>query len=150
MTGRGQPAGRTGWLTEGVDTPHFTAAVTAFTAAFSDHLIGDVASFPDLFSDTATIDVPFDGDGDGTPIVGRAAIAEMSRSLAGFLWFDEVSFQSVRATADPAVVVCEYQAVLRRADMPGRRRRRYIAVVTFSAGRISELREYGGPFLRTQ
>ena len=135
---------------DAVDTPHFAAAVSAFTRALDGRLAGGVMSFPDLFSETATIVVPFDGDGDSAPVVGRAAIVEMSQSLSGFLWFDEVTFQSVLATADPAVVVCEYAAVLRRTDMPGRQRRRYIAVITFDEGRISTLREYGGPFLQVK
>lgn len=129
-----------------METPHFAAAVTAFVAALEGRIIQDVTSFPDLFEHDAVIDVPFDGAGDVSPIVGRRAIEAMATSLDGFLWFDEVTFHAVRPTDDPAVVVCEYEAVLRRADRDGRLRRRYISVITLREKRIFHLREYGGPF----
>ena len=128
-------------------SPHFAAAVSAFAAALQDRLAPGIDSFSGLFHEDATIEVPFDGPGDGAPIIGKPAISDMVRSLAGFLWFDAVTFHSIRATDEPDVVVCEYEAVLRRADMSGPRRRRYISVITLRDGRITELREYGGPFM---
>lgn len=133
-----------------MDTPHFAAAVAAFVTALAGRIDEGITSFPDLFQVDAVIDVPFDGDGGPSPIVGRQAIEHMAASLEGFLWFEEVTFDAVRATDDPAVVVCEYEAVLRRADRDGRLRRRYIAVITLRDGRISHLREYGGPFMPTR
>lgn len=129
------------------DAPHFAAAVSAFAAALQDRVAPGINSFSGLFHEDATIEVPFDGAGNGAPIVGKPAIDDMVRSLAGFLWFDAVTFHSIRATDEPDVVVCEYEAVLRRADMPGPRRRRYISVITFRDRLISRLREYGGPFM---
>jgi len=129
-----------------MDTPHFAAAVTAFVGALGERVAPGITSFPELFTEDAVIDVPFDGAGDVHPIVGRFAIEAMAPGLDGFLWFDEVTFRTVHSTGDPAVVVCEYDAVLRRADRDGPLRRRYIAVITLHAGRICRLREYGGPF----
>ncbi|KQR46831.1 hypothetical protein ASF82_05330 [Frigoribacterium sp. Leaf164] len=133
-----------------VQTPHFAPAVEAFVAALEGRIDQDITSFPDLFHQDAVIDVPFDGAGDASPIVGRPAIEAMAASLESFLWFDEVIFDAVRATEDPAVMVCEYEAVLRRADRDGRLRRRYVSVITLRGGRISHLREYGGPFMPTR
>lgn len=130
-----------------METPHFAAAVTAFVTALEDHISEGITSFPDLFQDDAVIEVPFDGAGDPPPIVGQHAIEDMVASLDGFLWFDEVTFHAVRPTADAAVVVCEYEAVLQRADRDGRLRRRYISVITLREKRIAHLREYGGPFI---
>ncbi|AND15371.1 nuclear transport factor 2 family protein [Rathayibacter tritici] len=132
-----------------METPHFAAAVTAFVTALDGRIDQGITAFPDLFDHDAVIDVPFDGSGDPQPITGRQAIQVMAAGLEGFLWFDEVTFHAVRATEDPAVVVCEYEAVLRRADRDGRLRRRYISVITLREGRISHLREYGGPFMPT-
>lgn len=129
-----------------MDTPHFAAAVAAFVTTLGDRIAPGITSFPELFTEDAVIDVPFDGAGNQQPIVGRPAIEAMAAGLDGFLWFDEVTFRTVLSTHDPAVVVCEYEAVLRRADRDGRLRRRYIAVITVRAGRIRNLREYGGPF----
>lgn len=129
------------------ETPHFAAAVNAFVSALGGRIAPGVTSFPDLFADDGVIEVPFDGAGDGAPIVGRPAIETMAASLEGFLWFDEVTFSSVLATADPSRVVCEYEAILRRADRDGPLRRRYVAVLTLREGRIAHLREYGGPFI---
>lgn len=133
-----------------METPHFSAAVAAFVAALEGRIDQGITSFPDLFQHDAVIDVPFDGDGEPSPIVGRQAIEHMAASLEGFLWFDDVTFDAVRATDDLAVVVCEYVAVLRRADRDGPLRRRYISVITLREGRISHLREYGGPFMPTR
>ncbi|MBD8727682.1 nuclear transport factor 2 family protein [Frigoribacterium sp. Leaf164] len=133
-----------------MQTPHFAPAVEAFVAALEGRIDQDITSFPDLFHQDAVIDVPFDGAGDASPIVGRPAIEAMAASLESFLWFDEVIFDAVRATEDPAVMVCEYEAVLRRADRDGRLRRRYVSVITLRGGRISHLREYGGPFMPTR
>jgi len=130
-----------------METPHFAAAITAFVTALDGRMATGITSFPDLFQDDAVIDVPFDGDGEPAPIVGRQSIEEMAASLEGFLWFDEVTFHALRATDDPSVLVGEYEAVLRRADRPGRLRRRYISVITIRDGRISHLVEYGGPFM---
>ncbi|MBY6537885.1 nuclear transport factor 2 family protein [Rhodococcus sp. BP-349] len=132
-----------------METPHFAAAVTAFAAALEGHIDEGITSFPDLFHHDAVIDVPFDGTGDPPPIVGRPAIEKMAADLDGFLWFDEVTFHAVRATHDPEVTVCEYEAILRRADRDGRLRRRYVSVITLREGRIGHLREYGGPFVPT-
>lgn len=129
------------------DQAHFAATVSAFVAALGDRVLPGIDSFSALFHEDATIEVPFDGAGHGAPIVGKPAIDDMVGSLAGFLWFDAVTFHSIRATDEPGVVVCEYEAVLRRADMSGPRRRRYISVITFRDGLISRLLEYGGPFV---
>ena len=130
-----------------MQSPHFDVAIAAFTKALQGRINPDISSFPDLFVEDAVIDVPFDGQGDGTPIRGRAAIELMTRSLEGFLWFEEVTFHQVRETSDPDVVVCEYEAILRRADRQGLLRRRYISIITISQNRIAHLREYGGPFI---
>lgn len=129
-----------------METPHFAPAVAAFTAALDWRLAQGISSFPDLFQDDAVIDVPFDGDGNVPPIIGRTAIEDMAASLVGFLRFDEVTFRPVLPTDDPCIVVCEYDALLHRADHFGRLRRRYISVITLRDGRIAHLREYGGPF----
>lgn len=125
----------------------FAPAVAAFTAALGDRLAPGVASFQDLFTDDAVIDVPFDGDGSAAPTVGRAAIAAMVASLEGFLRFESATISAVHDTTTLRTVVVEYEAVLHRADHPGALRRRYVSVVHLRAGRIAHLREHGGPFM---
>lgn len=127
-------------------TTGFDVAVAAFVDALDGRLAAGVVTFPDLFTDDAVIEVPFDGEGDSPPIVGRLAVEAMVAGLDGFLHFEQAKFSAVRQTDDPAVLVCEYETVLRRADRVGALRRRYIAVVTLRDGRIAHLREYGGPF----
>lgn len=125
---------------------HFDVAIRAFTAALGSRLVPGLATFPDLFTDDGVIEVPFDGDGTTAPIGGRHAVTAMVRALDGVLRFDEVTFSAVH-DSPPATVVCEYQALLHRADLGGRYRRRYVSVLTLREGRIAQLREYGGPFL---
>lgn len=125
---------------------HFDVAVQAVTAALDTRLRPGITTFPDLFTADAVIEAPFGGDGSTSPITGRAAIAAMVDTLDGVLRFDEVTVTDVH-DVDPATVVFEYGAVLRRADLGGRYRRRYICVITLRGGRIAHLREYGGPFV---
>jgi ketosteroid isomerase-like protein len=128
---------------------HFDAAVDALKSALGDRLAPDIDDFVDLFTDGAVIDVPFDANGAAEPVRGRAAIRTMVRQLEPMLRFDEVRFDEVHETREEDVLVCEYEALLTRADLGARLRRRYIAVVRLEAGRIVLLREYGGPFLNT-
>lgn len=145
--------------TTGSDVPHapapgpvsgapgtFDVAVTALSHALGDRLAPGVTSFADLFTDDGTIEVPFDGDGSAAPIAGRAALDAMVSSLDGVLRFDELTVTRV-LDVDGSTVVCEYDAVLHRADLGSRFRRRYIAVMTLRDGRLVHLREYGGPFM---
>ena len=125
---------------------HFDVAVTAFRAALGDRLASGITDFVDLFTEDAVIEIPFDGDGTVPPVVGRAAIARMTADLAPVLRFESKRFTEVRITERPDVVVCEYEAVLTRADLRARLRRRYISIVTLRDGRVLHLREHGGPF----
>ena len=125
---------------------HFDVAVHAFTAALGPRLAAGLTTFPDLFTEDGVIEVPFDGDGTTPPIRGQQAIAAMVHALDGVLRFDEVAFTGVH-DSPPATVVCEYHALLHRADLGGRFHRRYIAVLALRDGRIAHLREHGGPLL---
>jgi ketosteroid isomerase-like protein len=124
----------------------FDVAVAALTRALGDRLAPGVASFPDLFTEDGVIEVPFDGDGTADPIAGRAALEAMVASLDGVLRFDELTVTRVLDAGD-GTVVCEYAAVLHRADLGSRFRRRYVAVMTLRGGRLAHVREYGGPFM---
>ena len=124
----------------------FDAAVRAMTSALGDRLVPGIASFPELFTDDGTIEVPFDGDGTAAPIVGRVALEAMVTALDGMLRFDEVTVTRV-LDVDEATVVCEYEALLHRADLGGRFRRRYISVITLRDGRFAHLLEHGGPLV---
>jgi ketosteroid isomerase-like protein len=132
-----------------VSAPHFDVAVAALTAALGDRLAPGITDFVDLFQDDATIDVPFDGDGTGRPMRGRAALEQMTTSLRGILRFDEVTILELHDTNHAGTIICEYEALLHRSDLGGSFRRRYISVIQIQDGRIAHLREYGGPFIPT-
>ena len=125
---------------------HFDIAVHAITAALGTRLATGITSFPQLFTDDGVIEVPFDGDGTTPPIQGRAAITALVGALEPVLRFDHVAFTQVHDTTG-SEAICEYEALLHRADLDGYFRRRYIAVMTLRDGRIAHLREYGGPLI---
>jgi ketosteroid isomerase-like protein len=127
--------------------PHFDVAVTALTAALGDRLAPGITDFVDLFREDAIIDVPFDGSGTERPMQGRAALQQMTTSLRGILRFDEVTILELHDTHQRGTIICEYEALLHRSDLRGSFRRRYISVITIHGGRITHLREYGGPFI---
>ena len=130
-----------------MNAPHFDVAVTALTTALGDRLAPGITDFVDLFQDDATIDVPFDGDGEAKPMQGRAALEQMTASLLGILRFDDVPILNLHDTNQAGTIVCEYEALLHRSDLGGCFRRRYISVITIREGRIAHLRENGGPFV---
>ncbi len=125
---------------------HFDVAVWAITAALGGRLGSGINSFPELFTEDGIIETPFDGDGTNPPMRGRAAMTAMVEALDGVLRFDEVTVTRVY-DAEPPTVICEYEAVLHRADLGGAFQRRYVSVMTLRDGRISHLREYGGPLI---
>ncbi len=131
-----------------VPDPHFAPAVAAFTEALGGRVVPSGPGFADLFTEDAVLRVPFDGDGDGAPVVGRAALSALVGALHDILQFHQVRFRSV-LDVDATTVVCEYEALLERFDLGQRFRRRYVGVVVLRGGRIAELREYGGPFMST-
>jgi hypothetical protein len=95
---------------------HFDVAVRAITAAVGGRLAPGITSFPELFTGDGVIETPFDGDGTDPPIRGRAALTAMVETLDGVLRFDEVAVNHV-LDADRSTVICEYEAVLHRADL---------------------------------
>ena len=125
---------------------HFDVAVRAITAALGSRLASGITSFPQLFTDDGVIETPFDGDGSTPPMRGRAAMTVMVEALDRVLRFDEVTVAHVYDTG-ASTVICEYEAILHRADLGSAFRRRYVSVMTLREGRISHLREYGGPLI---
>lgn len=128
----------------------FDVAVTALTRALGDRLSPGVTSFPGLFTEDGTIEVPFDGDGTAAPIAGRAALEAMVAGLDGMLRFEELTVTrilDVDVDVDERMIVCEYEAVLHRADLGGRFRRRYISIMTLKDGRLDHVREHGSPLV---
>ena len=125
---------------------HFDVAVRAITTALGGRLASDITSFPELFTDDGVIETPFDGDGSTPPMRGRAAMTAMVQTLDGVLRFDELTVTHVYDIGE-LTVICEYEAILYRADLGGAFRRQYVSVMTLRDGRISHLREYGGPLM---
>lgn len=124
----------------------FGAAVEAFVGALDGRLRPTEAGFAGLFTDDAVLDVPFDGAGDGPPVVGRAAIAALANSLRGVLDFEQVIVHRI-LDVDETIIVCEYEALLNRHDLGRQFRRRYVSIMSLRGGEIEHLREYGGPFM---
>ena len=125
---------------------HFDVAVRAITAALGSRLASGIATFPELFTDDGVIETPFDGDGSTPPMRGRATMAAMVEALDGVLCFDELTVTQIH-DADASTVICEYEAILHRADLGSAFHRRYVSLMTLRDGRISHLREYGGPLM---
>lgn len=124
----------------------FALPTAALVDALGDRLAPGIDGFADLFTDDAVLEVPFDGDGDVPPQVGRAAIVRVVDSLRGVLTFEGFEITAMH-DVDETTVVYEAQGLLHRADLGRRFRRRYVTVVRLREGRIAHLREHGGPFM---
>ncbi|MCO1580045.1 nuclear transport factor 2 family protein [Crossiella sp. SN42] len=108
-------------------------------------LAKDMDGFAGLWAEQGVLEFPFAAPGAPTRLAGRAAVHEYVRDYPSIL--DIRSFPAVRVheTADPEVLVAEFEAegVVVRSGRPYRLR--YAAVLTIRDGEIHTYRDYWSP-----
>ena len=123
--------------------PHLDAGTRAVLAALGERFAPGIDSWVDLFSEDAVLEAVFDEG--AAPYRGRPALAQLGQALAGRIFFETVNVDEVIDGADGRTFVYTSRATFTRADLQGRYHHSYVFVARFQAGRISHLREYGGP-----
>ena len=131
----------------GPEAPHLAAGTGLITHALGDRLAPGIESFSDLFHEDGVLETPFNGDGTGKPVEGRANLEAMVRSLDGVIFIESARTKAVHEGSDGRTVIYECDGVVRFEGTGQRFAHTYIAVLVLREGRISHLREYGGPLV---
>jgi ketosteroid isomerase-like protein len=105
----------------------------------------DMAAFAGLWAENGTIEFPFAAPGYPPRVEGRTAILEYMRTYPDILDVREIVEEVVHQSADPEVVIVEFEAAGLVVHSGRPYRMRYIAVVTVRDGEIHGYRDYWNP-----
>jgi ketosteroid isomerase-like protein len=105
----------------------------------------DMAAFAGLWAESGAIEFPFAPPGYPPRVEGRSAIREYLRGYPDIFDVRDITEKIVHRTADPEVVIVEFEAAgfVVATDQPYRMR--YIAVITVRDGEIRHYRDYWNP-----
>ena len=108
-------------------------------------LAHDMAGFAGLWAVDGTIEFPFASAGYPQRVEGRAAVTEYLRGYTDHVDLRAITSRTVHRTADPEVVVVEFEVdgVAVRTGRPYRMK--YISVITVRGGEIAGYRDYWSP-----
>lgn len=115
-----------------------------FEAMRRGWIAGD-ATFDDLLTDDAVVETPFAPPGRPNRFAGRAefvAFAEAAGRTGLPVRFEECREIAVHETADPEVIVVEYELAGTVTTTGRRAAARFVGVLRVRAGRIVAWREY--------
>ncbi|MFI9503624.1 nuclear transport factor 2 family protein [Nocardia sp. NPDC052566] len=105
----------------------------------------DMSAFAGLWARDGILEFPFAPAGYPAEVVGRDAIAEYLRDYPNILEVREIPVRLVHRTADPAVIIVEFEATGVAVGTGQPYRMRYIAVITVRDGEIQHYRDYWSP-----
>lgn len=108
-------------------------------------LAHDMAGFAGLWAADGTMEFPFAPDGYPRRLEGRAAVTDYLRDYTDHVDMRAITGRTVHRTADPEVVVIEFEVdgIAVRTRRPYRMR--YICVITVRGGEIAGYRDYWSP-----
>ncbi|MCP2167282.1 nuclear transport factor 2 family protein [Goodfellowiella coeruleoviolacea] len=108
-------------------------------------LAKDMTGYAALWAADGVFEFPFAPANYPTRLVGRSAVEDYLRGYPDLLDVREITECTVHETADPDVVVAEFEAAGRVVATGRPYRMRYVAVVTARDGEITRYRDYWSP-----
>ena len=113
-------------------------------------LAKDMAAFAGLWAEDGVLEFPFAAPGYPPRIDGRAAVADYMRGYPGILDVREIRQKVLHQTADPNLVIVEFEAagIVVATGQPYSMR--YIAVITVRNSEIQSYRDYWSPLAATE
>lgn len=105
----------------------------------------DMAGFAGLWAEDGRMEFPFAPASWPSEVNGREAIHDYLRDYPKLLDVQEIPWRQVHETADPQVIVAEFDAAGKVVATGKSYRWRYIVVITAREGRIVEWRDYWNP-----
>lgn len=113
-------------------------------------LAKDMAAFAGLWAEDGILEFPFAAPGYPPRIDGRAAVADYMRGYPDILDVRDIAQKVVHQTADPDVVIVEFEAAGIVAATGQPYAMRYIAVITVRNSEIQSYRDYWSPLAATE
>lgn len=118
--------------------------------ALGDLLAPDAASFTEMFDENGVMEFPFAPSQGITRIEGRPALVDYLSGLGQMVDIDSMSTPVVHRTADPAVVILEFDSIARSVVTGGTYQQSYISVIRVAGGHIVHYRDYWNPLVVQQ
>jgi ketosteroid isomerase-like protein len=113
--------------------------------ALGDRVDHSAASFVDMMSEDFVMEFPFARPGMRRRIEGRAAVIEYLVSVMGRVTVESVDQVVVHDTADPEVVIIEFEGHGRAVQVGEAYEQRYISVIRARGGKIVHYKDYWDP-----
>ena len=102
-------------------------------------------SFPEMMSDDFVMEFPYARPGMPTRVEGRAAVLAHLVKVSGDVSVDSASNLVVHETADPEVVILEFDGHGRSVKTGEPYEQRYISVIRAHGGKIVHFKDYWNP-----
>ena len=126
-----------------------TDSVESFSAmlrkALGSRVVVEADSFVEMLAEDGVMEFPYAPPGLPTRLDGKAEIAQHLERLRDQIAFDRTGEPLVHATADPNVVVVEFEGFGRGVATSEPYDQRYISVIRTRGGRIVHYRDYWNP-----
>ncbi|MFI6284548.1 nuclear transport factor 2 family protein [Streptomyces sp. NPDC051018] len=131
-------------MPEAADVAPALSPLQVFERFRSNVLAGAVGLSGDLCAEDVIVDLPFAPPGGPRRIVGREEVAAFTAAGRSALpvRFDEFRNVTVRQTADPEVIVAEYEVGGRVTTTGRRATAAFVLVLRVRDGRVVHWREY--------
>lgn len=118
--------------------------------ALGEMLAPDATTFVDMFDENGVMEFPFAPAAGVARIEGRAALVDYLSGLGAMVDIDGMSAPLVHHSADPAVVILEFDSVARSVVTGGTYQQHYISVIRVAGGHIIHYRDYWNPLVVQQ
>jgi len=119
--------------------------VDMLTAALGDRVDPAAKSFVDMMSDDFVMEFPYARPGMPTRVEGKAAVLTHLVKVGGDVSVDSASNLVVHETADPEVVILEFDGHGRSVRTGEPYEQRYISVIRARGGKIVHFKDYWNP-----
>ena len=120
---------------------------TMLRKTLGDRIDADAGSFLEMMAGDGVMEFPYAPPGFPTRFDGRAAIARHLARLGDLIAFDRMSEPVVHPTADPNVVIIEFDGFGRGVATGEPYDQSYVSVIRTKAGRIIHYRDYWNPLV---
>lgn len=119
--------------------------LTIMKDALGDRVDPSAASFIDMMSEDFVMEFPYARPGMKPRIAGRTAVIEYLATVIGSVSVDAVDNVIVHETADPEVVIIEFDGHGQALKVGEPYEQRYISVIRTRGGKIVHYKDYWNP-----
>lgn len=119
--------------------------VSVLKDALGERIDPSAANFIEMMAEDFVMEFPYARPGMQAKIEGRSAVVAYLMTVAGSVSVDTVENVVVHQTADPEVVIVEFEAHGRALKVDEPYRQRYISVIRARGGRMIHYKDYWDP-----